>query len=81
MMGEINISTLTLEQYFRLIEENQALGMINDEFGGMMEKECKAVYKGGQMKTSEADAVQKVSSCNTPKLRYTAEYNIWGATS
>nr|GEX01177.1 hypothetical protein [Tanacetum cinerariifolium]GFA20704.1 hypothetical protein [Tanacetum cinerariifolium] len=39
MMGEIEISTLTLEQYFRLIEENQALGMVNDEYRGMMEKD------------------------------------------
>ncbi|GJR30493.1 retrovirus-related pol polyprotein from transposon TNT 1-94 [Tanacetum coccineum] len=128
MMGEINISTLTLAQYFRLIEENQASGMVNDEFRGMMEKdiedmtiaeymeyeakmkrqsrrdaqsyfptkyddgdigsfhleksrtfdyphyaddlppfhlekkECKAVYKGGEMKTFEADTVQEVSS-------------------
>ncbi|GJR32092.1 putative reverse transcriptase domain-containing protein [Tanacetum coccineum] len=41
MMGGINISTLTLEQYFRLIEENQAPGMVNDEFGGTMEKDIK----------------------------------------
>ncbi|GKB05930.1 phospholipase-like protein [Tanacetum coccineum] len=39
MMGEIDISTLTLEQYFRLIEENQASSMVNDEFRGMMEKD------------------------------------------
>ncbi|GJZ38505.1 hypothetical protein Tco_0585068 [Tanacetum coccineum] len=41
MMGGIDISTLTLEQYFRLIEENQAPGMVNDEFGGTMEKNMK----------------------------------------
>nr|GEU37786.1 RNA-directed DNA polymerase, eukaryota, reverse transcriptase zinc-binding domain protein [Tanacetum cinerariifolium] len=39
MMGEIDISTLTLEQYFRLIEENQPLTMVNDEFGGIIGKD------------------------------------------
>nr|GEU88052.1 hypothetical protein [Tanacetum cinerariifolium] len=41
MMGEININTLTLEQYFRLIDENQEPGMVNEEFGGMIEKDIK----------------------------------------
>ncbi|GKB09563.1 hypothetical protein Tco_0837875 [Tanacetum coccineum] len=39
MMGEIDISTLTLKQYFRLIEENQAPVMVNNETGGMMKKD------------------------------------------
>nr|GEU40708.1 hypothetical protein [Tanacetum cinerariifolium] len=39
MMREIDISTLTLEQYFRLIEENLAPGMANDEFRGTIEKD------------------------------------------
>ncbi|GKE25121.1 hypothetical protein Tco_1436633, partial [Tanacetum coccineum] len=39
MMGGIDISTLTLEQYFRLIEENPAPSMVNDEFRGTMEKD------------------------------------------
>ncbi|GKB79754.1 RNA-directed DNA polymerase, eukaryota, reverse transcriptase zinc-binding domain protein, partial [Tanacetum coccineum] len=39
IMGEIDISTLTLEQDFRLIDENHAPGMVNEEFGKMMEKD------------------------------------------
>ncbi|GJU08687.1 hypothetical protein Tco_1125117 [Tanacetum coccineum] len=63
MMGEINISTLTLEQYFRLIEENQAPGMVNDEFRGMMEKDIEDMtiaeymeYKAKMKRQSKRDA-------------------------
>ncbi|GJS69004.1 phospholipase-like protein [Tanacetum coccineum] len=41
MMGGIDISTLTLEQYFRMIHENHALGMVNEERRRTMEKDTK----------------------------------------
>ncbi|GKE10682.1 hypothetical protein Tco_1414233, partial [Tanacetum coccineum] len=39
MMRGIDISTLTLEQYFRMIDENHALGMVNEERRRTMEKD------------------------------------------
>nr|GEW16128.1 RNA-directed DNA polymerase homolog [Tanacetum cinerariifolium] len=63
VMGEIDISTLTLEQYFRLIEENQASRMANDEFEGTMEKEIEDMtiaeyieYKAEMKRKSWRDA-------------------------
>ncbi|GJW12052.1 hypothetical protein Tco_1577879 [Tanacetum coccineum] len=39
MMGEVDINTLTIEQYLILTQGDQAPGMVKTEFGGMMEKE------------------------------------------
>ncbi|GJS06409.1 retrovirus-related pol polyprotein from transposon TNT 1-94 [Tanacetum coccineum] len=39
MMRGIDISTLTLEKYFRMIDENHASGMVNEECGRKMEKD------------------------------------------
>ncbi|GJR91338.1 hypothetical protein Tco_0215349 [Tanacetum coccineum] len=39
MMGGINISTLTLDQYFRMIDENHAPCIVNEEFRKTMEKD------------------------------------------
>nr|GEW94478.1 hypothetical protein [Tanacetum cinerariifolium] len=61
--GEIDFSTLTLEQYFRLIEENQAPSMVNDEFGKMIEKDIEDMiiveyieYEADMQRKSERDA-------------------------
>nr|GEY50973.1 RNA-directed DNA polymerase, eukaryota, reverse transcriptase zinc-binding domain protein [Tanacetum cinerariifolium] len=62
-MGEIDISTLTLKQYFRLIKEYQASGMVTDEVGGMVEKDIKDItiakyikYEADMKKQSRRDA-------------------------
>nr|GEW27902.1 hypothetical protein [Tanacetum cinerariifolium] len=39
MIEDVDINTLTLEQYFVLIQGNQAPGMVQAEFGRMMEKD------------------------------------------
>ncbi|GJS27413.1 hypothetical protein Tco_0488033 [Tanacetum coccineum] len=39
MMGEVNIDTLTIEQYLMFTQGNQAPGMVKTEFGRMMEKD------------------------------------------
>ncbi|GJW20885.1 putative ribonuclease H-like domain-containing protein [Tanacetum coccineum] len=49
-MGEINISPLTLEQYFRLIDENHAPGMGNEEFRRTMEKDIEDIKIDEYMK-------------------------------
>ncbi|GJV03019.1 phospholipase-like protein [Tanacetum coccineum] len=41
MMGEVDIDTLTIEQYLMLTQGNQELGMVKAEFGGMIEKDIK----------------------------------------
>ncbi|GKC85364.1 hypothetical protein Tco_1141081, partial [Tanacetum coccineum] len=38
MMGEVDIDTLTIEQYLMLTQGNQAQGMVKTEFGGMMKQ-------------------------------------------
>ncbi|GJY93487.1 hypothetical protein Tco_0509269 [Tanacetum coccineum] len=43
MMGEIDIDTLTIEQYLMLTQGNQAQSMVKTEFRGMMEKDIKDV--------------------------------------
>ncbi|GJW09542.1 hypothetical protein Tco_1575369 [Tanacetum coccineum] len=53
MMGGIDISTLTLEQYFRMIDENHAPGMVNEEFGRTMEKDIKDMTIAEYMKYEE----------------------------
>ncbi|GKE58310.1 hypothetical protein Tco_1497495, partial [Tanacetum coccineum] len=39
MMEDVDINTLTLEQYFVLIQGNQAPSIVKAKFGGMMEKD------------------------------------------
>nr|GEY50807.1 hypothetical protein [Tanacetum cinerariifolium] len=43
MMGEVDIDTLTIEQYLMLAQGNQAPSMVNAEFGWMMEKDIKDI--------------------------------------
>ncbi|GJW09475.1 hypothetical protein Tco_1575302 [Tanacetum coccineum] len=53
MMDDVDINTLTLEQYFVLIQENQASVMVKAEFGGMMEKDIKYMTIAEYMKYEE----------------------------
>ncbi|GKA10203.1 putative ribonuclease H-like domain-containing protein [Tanacetum coccineum] len=39
MMGEVDIDTLTIEQYLMLNQGNQEQGMVETKFGGMMKKD------------------------------------------
>ncbi|GKC37208.1 hypothetical protein Tco_1049592 [Tanacetum coccineum] len=72
MMGEINISTLTLEQYFRLIEENQAPSMVNDEFGGTMEKDIEDITIAEYM---EYEAEMKRKSWRDAQSYFPTKYD------
>ncbi|GKA02240.1 hypothetical protein Tco_0674905 [Tanacetum coccineum] len=84
MMGGIDISTLTLEQYFRLIEENPAPSMVNDEFRGTMEKDIEDMtitetsdypYYADDAKIDACYNLPPLLPCFKPIQRYTKHKN------
>ncbi|GJQ92071.1 phospholipase-like protein [Tanacetum coccineum] len=43
MMSEVDIENLTIKQYLMLTQENEAQGMVKNEYGGMMKKDIEDI--------------------------------------
>ncbi|GKA25516.1 RNA-directed DNA polymerase, eukaryota, reverse transcriptase zinc-binding domain protein [Tanacetum coccineum] len=74
MMGEIDISTLTVEQYFRMIDENHAPGMVNEEFGRTMEKDIEDMTIVEYIKY---EAEMKRQSWRDSQSYFPTKYDNW----
>ncbi|GJX86929.1 hypothetical protein Tco_0337703 [Tanacetum coccineum] len=78
MMGGIDISTLTLEQYFRMIDENHAPGIVNKEFGRTMEKDIEDMAIAEYMKY---EAEMKRQSWRDSQSYFPTKYDNWDVGS
>ncbi|GJW74176.1 hypothetical protein Tco_0133546 [Tanacetum coccineum] len=78
MMGGIDISTLTLEQYFRMIDENHASGMVNNECGRTMEKKIEDMIIAEYMKYK---AKMKRQLWRDSKSYLRTKYDSWDVGS
>ncbi|GJS69003.1 hypothetical protein Tco_0701844, partial [Tanacetum coccineum] len=78
IMGEIDISTLTLEQDFRLIDENHVSSMVNEEFGKMMEKDIEDMTIAEYIKY---EAEMKRQSWRDSQSYFPTKYDNWDVGS
>ncbi|GJR22046.1 RNA-directed DNA polymerase, eukaryota, reverse transcriptase zinc-binding domain protein [Tanacetum coccineum] len=78
MMKEIDISTLTVEQYFRMIDEIHAPGMVNEEFGRTMEKDIEDMTIAEYMKY---EAEMKRKSWRDSQSYFPTKYDNWDVGS
>ncbi|GJZ37920.1 putative ribonuclease H-like domain-containing protein [Tanacetum coccineum] len=78
IMGEIDISALTLEQYFKMIDENHAPGMVNEEFGRTIEKDIEDMTIAEYMKYK---AEMKRQSWRDSQSYFPATYDNWDVGS
>ncbi|GKA33217.1 hypothetical protein Tco_0719584 [Tanacetum coccineum] len=70
-MGEVDIDTLTIEQYLMLTQGNQASGMVKAEFRGMMEKNIEDMTIAEYM---EYEAEMKRQSWRNVESYFTTKY-------
>ncbi|GKB92282.1 hypothetical protein Tco_0964554 [Tanacetum coccineum] len=61
MMGEIDIDTLTIEQYLLLTQGNQAPSLVKSEFRELMEEDIEDMTIAKYMKYEE-----EMKKCHTP---------------
>ncbi|GJZ98245.1 hypothetical protein Tco_0670698 [Tanacetum coccineum] len=72
MMGEVEIDTLTIEQYLMLAQGNQAPGMVKSEFRGIKEKDIEDMTIAEYM---EYEAEMKRQSWRNARPYFSTKYD------